>query len=234
MAITPDTHVADLATTSPATIKVFQQYGIDFCCGGHRPLSEACAERAVNVDAVIDALEHSLAESSAGSDWQQARLAALVDHIQARFHRPLREELPRLAAMLDKVLARHGERHGDMLRALARVFADFQADLLSHMEKEDHVLFPAVVSMERSDASALGQWHWIAGPIGMMELEHADAGAALTEMRRLTNGFTPPAGACPTFQGLFFGLAELEREMHLHVHLENNILFPRAETLADR
>lgn len=234
MVITPDTHVADLATSSPATIKVFQQYGIDFCCGGHRPLSEACAERAVNVDVVIDALEHSLAESSADADWKDARLSALVEHIQQRFHEPLRQELPRLAAMLDKVISRHGDRHGDMLRSLGRVFGDFQSDLLSHMEKEDLVLFPAVTALERGEASALGQWHWIAGPIGMMELEHADAGAALAEMRRLTNGYTPPADACPTFQGLFFGLAELEREMHLHVHLENNILFPRTEALADR
>lgn len=234
MQITADTHVADLASSFPGTIRVFQQYGLDFCCGGKRPLSEVCAEQSVNVDRLIGALEQSLLAPVNDTDWQRERLSDLVSHIQQRFHVPLREELARLGAMMAKVIARHGDAHGDMLRPLGRVFADFQSDLMAHMQKEDGVLFPAVIGLERGDASVMGSWHWIAGPIGMMELEHADAGAALAEMRRLTNGFVPPADACPTFQGLLHGLGELEREMHLHVHLENNILFPRAAALADR
>jgi regulator of cell morphogenesis and NO signaling len=232
MVITPDTHVADLATTSPATIKVFQQYGIDFCCGGHRPLADACAEASVDISVLLDSLQGALNQPRELAGWSDAPLTALIHHIRARFHEPLRTELVRLTAMLDKVLSRHGDRHPEMLPALAHTFRTFNADLLSHMVKEEQILFPAIEALERGDRGLPLPCGTLAGPIGVMELEHADAGAALAEMRRLTNNYTPPEGACPTFQGLFWGLAELERDMHLHVHLENNILFPRAAAAA--
>lgn len=218
MHITPDTHVSDIAAASPATIKVFQQYGIDFCCGGHRPISEACLEHQIDPDVLLADLASALAAPATERVWQDAPLTDLITEIQTRFHQPLREELPRLTAMLDKVISRHGNRHGDMLHALRGTFAPLRDEILEHMQKEDLVLFPAIRARHRD----------VATPIEVMEQDHAAAGAALAELRRITDDYQPPAGACPTFQGLFYGMAQLERDMHLHIHLENNILFPRA------
>ena len=233
MNITHDARVADLATDLPATIKVFQQHGIDFCCGGKLPLADACAGRGLNVDAIITELEAATASGEPQRNWEQAPMADLVAHVQARFHTPLRAELPRLTDLLAKVVSRHGEHYPETLLPLQRTFDEFQRELLDHMQKEDMVLFPAIVALDRGGTDETGAgWTWIAQPIDVMEAEHEAAGRALAEMRRLTEGYAPPAGACPTFRGLYYGLSELERDMHLHVHLENNVLFPRAAGLA--
>lgn len=226
MEFTKDMHVSEAASASPATIKVFQQHGIDFCCGGHRPIAEACAEHGLEVDHVLAELAQSTTGATDELNWQHAPMADLVAHIQARFHNPLREELPRLSAMVDKVVTRHGEHYPAMLLPLQREFRGLMVEMLDHMAKEDQVLFPAIVAMERGQAA--GAAGWIAGPIEVMEHEHLRAGAALAAMRQMTEGYRLPPGACPTFQGLFYGLDQLERDMHVHVHLENNILFPRA------
>jgi regulator of cell morphogenesis and NO signaling len=165
-------------------------------------------------------------------DWTKASLTSLVAHIQARFHRPLQEEIPRLRAMVDKVVSRHGARLPRLAR-LQQTFAGLQHELLDHMNKEDAVLFPAIAALERGEApNRSAGWTWIDQPIVVMEAEHASAGAALERIAQLTDGHVPPADACPTFRGLYHGLAELERDMHVHVHLENHILFPRAAALA--
>ncbi len=226
MEFTKDMHVSEAAAASPSTIKVFQQHGIDFCCGGHRPIAEACAEHALDVDRVLAELEQSTTEKTDEQNWQQVPMSDLVAHIQARFHQPLREELPRLSAMVDKVVIRHGELYPDMLLPLQREFRGLMSELLDHMAKEDQILFPAIVAIDRGQATGGGGW--IAGPVAVMEHEHVQAGAALTAMRQITGDYQLPPGACATFQGLFFGLVQLERDMHVHIHLENNILFPRA------
>ncbi len=233
MDITHDSRVADLATDAPATIKVFQQHGIDFCCGGKLPLADACAGQGLDVDAIITELQAATTNGKAQQDWDLAPMADLVAYVQTRFHEPLRAELPRLTEMLAKVVSRHGEHYPETLLPLQRIFDGFRREMLDHMMKEDMVLFPAIVSLERGGSDQTGAgWAWIAQPIEMMEAEHEDAGRALAEMRRLTAGYAPPTGACPTFRGLYYGLSELERETHVHVHLENNILFPRAAGLA--
>jgi regulator of cell morphogenesis and NO signaling len=233
MNITPDTLVADIATTSPATIKVFQRHRIDFCCGGKIPLGEVCEQRRLDVRDLIEELDAALLVVDATTDWTNAPLPDLIAHIQRRFHRPLTAELPRLRAMLDKVVSRHGARLPDTLVPLHSTFDDLQTELVAHMAKEDVVLFPAIVSLASGAAPEHGaDWTWIDQPIEAMEDEHAAAGAALARIAELTGGYTPPDDACPTFRGLYHGLSELEREMHLHVHLENHILFPRAAALA--
>lgn len=231
MDITRHSQVSDVAAHLPATVRVFQQHGIDFCCGGKRPIADACAERGLDAEAVVGELRASAAAGRPERDWTEARLTDLVRHIQARFHEPLRQELPRLAAMLARVVERHGDRHPEVLLPLERTFDGLQRELLDHMQKEDAILFPAVVALEAGGAGVQTA-DWIDQPIEVMEAEHENAGRALERMRDLTQGYMPPAGACPTFRGLYYGLAELEREMHLHVHLENNILFPRAIALA--
>ena len=231
MTITGSTLVADIATQNPATIKVFQRHRIDFCCGGKVPLDEACRRKDLDAPAVIAELDEALLGAEATTDWAEASLTDLVAHIRRRFHRPLVVELPRLAAMLDKVVSRHGARLPETLLPLQQTFAALQAELLEHMAKEDAVLFPAIVALESEPESVRPGWGWIDQPIEVMEAEHADAGAALERIASLTHGYVPPADACPTFRGLYHGLEELEREMHLHVHLENHILFPRAAAL---
>jgi regulator of cell morphogenesis and NO signaling len=231
MQITRNSTVADVATSLPATIKVFQQHEIDFCCGGKRPLAEACAERGLEVEALLGELRAATAPAARGQNWEQAPMTDLVAHIQARFHGPLRQELPRLGQMLVKVVSRHGDRHPET-RPLQETFNALHAELLHHMQKEDAILFPAVVALESGRPDGFGGFAWIDQPIEVMEAEHEEAGRALATMRELTGRYTPPDDACPTFRGLYHGLAELERDLHEHIHLENNVLFPRAARLA--
>lgn len=153
----------------------------------------------------------------------------LITHIQRTYHGPLREELPRLGQMLDKVVSRHGDHFPETLLPLQRTFNDLQQELLVHMAKEDAGLFPALLALDKGADLAAAS---LAVPVNMLVAEHESAGAALAEMRRLTGGYTPPPDACPTFRGLYFGLEQFEQDMHLHVHLENNVLFPKAASLA--
>ncbi len=230
MNITRDSRVSDVATEAPATIRIFQEHGIDFCCGGKRPIAAACVEQGLDVDQLVTRLQAATRTADGERNWHMAPLGELVAHIQERFHEPLREELPRLTAMMAKVVSRHGDHLPDTLQPLQATLAALRDELLEHMAKEDGVLFPAIVAAEAGQAASSS---WISQPIATMEAEHDHAGQALDRMRELTAGYTPPEWACPTFRGLYFGLAELERDMHLHVHLENNILFPRATSMVE-
>jgi regulator of cell morphogenesis and NO signaling len=233
MTITPETTVAEIATATPATIRVFQQHHIDFCCGGKIPLDAACKARGVDLDLILTDLQSALAPAASQPNWANASLKALVEHIQRTYHGPLRLELPRLSAMLDKVVSRHGEQLPGMLLPLQQTFARLQRDLLEHMAKEDRVLFPFIIALETGGPQFVADAEErVKLPIAMMEADHEEAGAALAFIRETTGGFAPPEWACPTFRGLYYGLAQLETEMHVHVHLENNILFPRALQLA--
>lgn len=233
MTITPETTVAEIATVSPATIRVFQQHHIDYCCGGKVPLTQACATSGLDVDVVLGDLRAAAAPTAPEPSWADASLTSLVEHIQTRYHVFLRLELPRLDAMLDKVVSRHGDRLPEVLWPLQQTFKRLQQELLEHMSKEDRILFPFIVALEAGQAlPATDAAAWIQSPISVMETEHESAGAALAFVRHTTNGYAPPDWACPTFRGLYYGLAQLETDMHLHVHLENNVLFPRAARLA--
>src|SRR5262245_22551463 len=149
MMITPDTTVADIATETPATIRIFQQHHIDFCCGGKVPLTQACAAHGLDLDAILAELRAAAAPTAAEPTWADASLETVVGHIQARYHGPLRVELPRLDAMLDKVVSRHGDHLPETLLPLQETFKQLQAELLVHMAKEDRVLFPFIVALER-------------------------------------------------------------------------------------
>jgi regulator of cell morphogenesis and NO signaling len=233
MTIAPSAYAADIAAAFPSTIKVFQRHRIEFCCGGNVPLSDICSREHIALAPLIAELEAALVTAESTTDWTRAPLSALVEHIQRRFHRPLIEELPRLHAMMDRVVSRHGDRHPDVLLPLQSTFVQFAAELAAHTRKEDAVLFPAIVALESGAAPrTASDWTWIDQPIAVMEAEHVDAGTALARMAELTGTYTPPQGACPTFRGLYFGLAEIERDTHEHVHLENHVLFPRAAALA--
>ena len=214
--IDPDSPVGHIVATAPLTARVFTRHGIDYCCRGRRTLAEACADS--GVDAAVLAAE----VAGLGSDSAVALpddVAGLIDHILEAYHRPLDEELPRLEAMARKVHSVHGPKDPDRLRAISRLCSELRAELEPHMRKEEMILFPMI----RSGQGAMAQ-----GPVHVMMLEHDQAGALLERLRELTDGYTVPAGACNTWTALWHGLADLERSLHEHIHLENNILFPRA------
>lgn len=220
MTISTSTPVGRIAAEHPLATRVFARHGIDFCCGGGRPLAEACQARRVDAARVMEEIRGVLeAVPEKPERWDQAPLADLIDHILEAYHRPLREELPRLDAMARKVLDAHREKDPKGFTELAEIVSALRAELESHMQKEEQILFPMV---------KLGRGAMAQSPIAVMMHEHEAAGAMLLRLRELTSDYTVPAEACNTWNALWHGLADLETELHMHIHLENNILFPRA------
>ncbi len=231
MATVHETTVGEMVTNRPGLARVFERFGIDYCCGGKRTLADAAARAGANYDAVVAALES--ADPPAGElDPAALSLADLGQHIVETHHAYLRRELPRIDRLLEKVVAAHGERHPEV-REVRRLFDPFAAELMQHMVKEELVLFPAIARMERERRYPAGPFGSVRNPMRVMEADHEGAGDALASMRTLTDDFSPPADACPTFRALLGALAELETDMFRHVHKENNILFPRAIRLED-
>jgi regulator of cell morphogenesis and NO signaling len=227
--LTIDKTVGQLVTEHPHRSRIFERLGIDYCCGGKRSLKDACERLNLDPSAVLQELESvdTAGSIEEGTDWSIAPISELVDHIVTTHHDYLREALPRLAYLVAKVATVHGELHPELLK-LQQVYNAFQSELEQHMEKEEQVLF--LICRELETARVLPEFHCgsVNRPIMRMMLEHQDAGDALAEMRALTGDFTPPPDACNTYRAMLAGLAELERDMHQHVHKENNILFPRA------
>jgi regulator of cell morphogenesis and NO signaling len=225
MTITRDTAIADIASAVPSSVRVFARHNIDFCCGGKRPLSAVCDEQGLSFPSVVSEIERDAAEPGPQRDWREAPLADIVDFIVATYHDPLREELPRLGGMAAKVLKVHGAKDPDTLARIDAIVRELAADLTAHMWKEEQVLFPAIRAAEAARTRPAMP---LEGPISVMEHEHDRAGELLAELNRLTKAYTVPGWACATARALYQGLDDLERSMHLHVHLENNVLFPRA------
>lgn len=231
--------VGEIAAENPAAVPVFQKHGIDFCCGGKRPLGEVCREKGIPAAEVLEEIGKAREAAALGdTDWTTAPLSALAAHIVNRHHLYLEAELPRLDGMLAKVAEAHRDAHGDMLASLGGVYRNLEAELDSHMQKEEMVLFPLIGRMERAaeDGGPLPASHCgsVNNPIRVMEHEHDAAGEALAKLRELTGNYTLPGDACATFRALYAGLEALEADLHRHIHLENNILFPRAQALEAR
>jgi regulator of cell morphogenesis and NO signaling len=224
---TPDRTVGELVAERPGRSRVFQSFQIDFCCQGGKTLREACEKKGVSLDTVVEQLEAELASKSE-PDFNPAALPSheLADYIVENHHGFLRRELPRLQAMAARVAQVHGGHTPDLLE-VHEVFNGLYAELDSHMMKEEQILFPAVKAMSRGDVAPMP----LDGPIACMIHEHEDAGAALARLNELTSGYNPPADACNTYRALFAGLADLEEDMHRHIHLENAVLFPAAERM---
>ena len=220
MTIQSDQTVGQLAAEHPLATRVFHRHGIDFCCGGGKPLADACTARGLDAETVIAEINREL-EGNDETDmrWDQAALPDLIDHILTTFHEPLREELPRLESMARKVARVHGDKMPEMLIPLRDVFLALKSELDEHMAKEEEILFPMI----KQGGGTAAQ-----GPVSCMEHEHESAGQALKRLRELTGDYEVPDGACTTWRALWHGLAALETAMHEHIHLENNILFPRA------
>ena len=235
--LSPESTVGEIAARLPVSARLFENPGIDFCCGGKIALGQACQTRGLDPATVIAQIEQAAASTGAASAdpaWESAPLAGLIDHILTTHHAYMKAELPRLEAMLEKILRKHAPRHGDVLLPLAETFRPMKEELDGHLMKEEVVLFPLIRTLELPAAQAPA-FHCgsVQNPIRVMVMEHDSAGDALARLRQLTSGYTPPEDACNTFRAFYFELAEMERDLHQHIHLENNILFPRAVVLED-
>lgn len=220
--------IGQLVTEKPSRSLFFERLGIDYCCGGGITLEEASSKKGLSADQVLQDLERFDAErSQAGreTDWSKSGITQLVDHLLEVHHTYTAEALPRLGALVDKVARVHGENHPE-LNQVQRVYGELRAELEPHMQKEELVLFPYCKQLDAS--TSVPQFHCgsISNPINAMTYEHEVAGKLLEDLRRLTHHYTPPADACNSFRAMMDGLAELDRDLHLHIHKENNILFP--------
>lgn len=216
--------VREIAGQHADSYKIFHKYGIDFCCGGKRLLSEVCAEKGIELSAIANDFT-ALEETPSGQkDWNTETLENLINHIVDTHHQYLRDDLPRLFHLTQKVASRHGERDTHLYKVL-EIFVSMANELLAHIEKEERVLFPMIIEMEKTgDISPQ-----IMMPILAMEAEHEEVGKALEELDRLTEHYTLKPNMCASYQALYVGLKQLEEDLKLHIHKENNILFPRVQ-----
>ncbi len=234
-AVSGRTTLGRLVAERPAAAAVLEQYGIDYCCGGKRSLEEACREKGINVDELLHQIVQREAEArkraaEPATNWLERPLSQLCDHIEQTHHAYLRNELPRLSALMEKVVATHAQKHPE-LHELHRVFNELRRELETHMIKEEHVLFPAIRRLEQDALPAAFPFGSVANPIGVMEAEHESAARALERIRELTAGYRVPEDACEAYRALLNGLRELTFDLHRHIHKENHILFPRAVEL---
>lgn len=223
--------VGELVAERPSRSRVFENLKIDFCCQGGRTLREACERAQLPAATVVEQLEAELAAPTSipSINPTEIPLHDLAAYIVHTHHEYLRRELPRLHEMAAKVVRVHGANHPSLLE-LFKVFAGLEAELTSHLLKEEQILFPEVIALSLGEARP----QWLGGPISQMIHEHDDAGVALARLRELSNEFVPPEDACNTYRALFAGLAELEADLHRHIHLENSVLFPGAQALAEK
>ncbi len=226
--------VREVALEHPAATRVFEKLGIDYCCGGHRSLGEACAKANVPAFLVMDTLEMAEETERAARkvrDWQEEPLSELIAHIEKTHHKYVRDETVRLTALIEKVCSVHGKNHAELFE-IRTTFAGLAQELTMHMMKEERVLFPYIVRMEEAviqkEPILPAPFGTVENPVAMMEHEHDSAGQALRALRKSSSGYQAPADGCVSYQTLYKALEAFEADLHQHIHLENNILFPRA------
>jgi regulator of cell morphogenesis and NO signaling len=224
-----NTNLGELVKARPELAGVFERLGLDFCCGGHRTLADACAERGLDAATVLKMIESMPREGLRTANEQAANEpdvagmnpTELVDHIESTHHEYLKRELPQIAELVTRVRGAHGKNHPELVE-LERTFGEFAAEIRAHLGKEEQVLFPAVRSFAASGQPTAA----LEGPMRVMETEHDTAGAMLARMRDLTGDYTVPQDGCESYRALNGALADLERDTHRHIHKENNVLFP--------
>ena len=229
--ITTNMTVRDVAMQLPQSTRVFEELKIDYCCGGNQPLAQACASAGVEVENVMGMLAEVTSPDEEALDFQNAFLPELITHILDTHHVFTKKEMDRLQLLADKVLAAHGGNHPELVH-LDELITRLCADLKPHMFKEEQILFPYILAItEAADAertAPFAPFGTVNNPIRMMMMEHDNAGQILREMRTLTSDYNVPADACISYQTLYQALENFEKDLHQHIHLENNILFPKA------
>ena len=229
--------VREIVVESPDATRIFEKLKIDYCCGGNRPLTAACAEAGVAVGEVMRLLEESAKlDGPAATDFQTASLTELMSYIVYKHHIFTRQEIERISALLDKVCFVHGHNHPELL-ALQPLFQELADDLMPHMFKEERALFPYIERMEGALKNNLQMPHppfgTVRNPVRMMTMEHDKAGDLLRKLRETSKDYALPADACISYQTLYRAMEAFEQDLHQHIHLENNILFPRALQMED-
>jgi len=224
--------LAEVVDAYPQIAREFERRNLDYCCGGRRTLAEACARAGLDAEATVAELSAVTITSttmsptgSAPAEWTTMTADVLVDHLESTHHRYLWDEMPRVTALIDKIVSVHGGRHPE-LSEIAACFAEIRADLEPHMLKEERALFPMIRELAGSTELPSFQCGTLRNPISVMLSEHDAVGDLLARLRRLTAGYTPPADGCASYIACFAALAELEADTHLHIHKENNVLFP--------
>ncbi|WP_369048244.1 iron-sulfur cluster repair di-iron protein [Tenacibaculum sp. UWU-22] len=220
------------------TAAVFTQYGIDFCCRGNRTLEEVCEKNGIETSELVDSLERVLGtQSNQSIDYRSWPLDLLIDYIEKKHHRYVEEKTPVIKQFLDKLCKVHGERHPELFE-VNELFTASAGELAQHMKKEELVLFPFIKQLVKAEltntvveAPGFGT---VKNPIAMMMQEHDNEGVRFRKIAEITANYTPPADACNTYRVTFAMLEEFEQDLHLHIHLENNILFPAAEKLESK
>ena len=230
--------VREYALELPAATRIFEKLGIDYCCGGGKSLADACSAAGVSVVEVLDSLNADLpVAASAARDWQALSQAELITHIVDKHHTFTREELVRLEALLAKVSGVHGQNHPELFH-IQDQFGKLRGELEPHMLKEESVLFPYIVRME--EAAVANQtlprppFRTVQNPVRVMMAEHDAAGYILGRMREASSDYAVPPDGCISYKTLYSALTGLEVDLHQHIHLENNILFPRAVELEEK
>ena len=228
--INSETTVRDVALQMPESTRLFESLKIDYCCGGNQPLGQACASAGVDVDDVMEMLA-GVGQSNEAKDFQNASLPELITHILDTHHVFTKTEMDRLQSLADKVLNAHGGNHPELVH-LDELLSRLCADLKPHMFKEEQILFPYIMALvqaaDQKRPVPFAPFGTVNNPIRMMMREHDTAGEILRELRAVTSDYKVPADACISFQTLYQALENFEKDLHQHIHLENNILFPRA------
>ncbi len=223
--------IGDIVARFPKAGEIFTKHGIDFCCGGHRSLSEAIKEQSLDEKMVLELLEKgyqdTIGQALTDIDWRQAPTGDLLDHIVNTHHVFLRRELPQLSDLTTTILRVHGASHGDELSKVHRLFHNLKLEVDQHLIKEEEIVFPLLKEYaENPDPAQVEKIADLNG--GLIEV-HEGAGGILKELRKVTDNYTLPDDACRTYQMTFTKLEELESDLFQHIHLENNLLFPRFE-----
>jgi len=224
MMIDPKMTLGALVNAHPELARELERRGLDYCCGGGQTLTEACTSK--GLDSVSTATELAAAtKDGIIAEWSTMGALELVDHLESTHHRYLWEELPRLSALVAKIVSAHGERRPE-LQAIAACYEELRADMEPHLMKEERVLFPMIRELDSAQSMPTFHCGTLQNPISMMLLEHDAVGELLARLRALTDGYQSPADGCPSYVACFAALAELEADTHLHIHKENNVLFP--------
>lgn len=225
-----DRTVGEIVAERPSQSRIFQAAGLDFCCQGGKTLRAACERKGIALDTIVEQLEAELKDKPAPAfNPADLRAGPLVDYIVKTHHQYMKDEMPRIHAMSARVAQVHGG-HTPSLVEVFEIYQRMAEDMSSHMMKEEGMLFPAIKALDAGEKAAMP----LDGPVAAMMHEHEDAGADMEKIRELTNGFIPPPEACNTYRALFAGLAEMETDLHRHIHLENAVLFPTALGMAEK
>ena len=231
MSITDEKTIAEIVSTNIKASHIFKKHGIDFCCGGGITVKKACEKKGIEYSKVLEELRHFDAPVVGDYDYNNWKLDALIEHIVAVHHLYVEENIPLVLQYAEKVAMVHGHHYTETIEVL-NLFKIVAGDLSSHMKKEELILFPFIQKMVLASETGMPleipHFVEVANPIAMMEDDHKTAGNLFKEIARLTNNYTAPEGACNTFRALYDKLAEFEEDLHLHIHLENNILHPKA------